>query len=180
MEPETKGKNLKEFAEAVNYLMENKLLTLEALESRLSAVSTEFDTLSDTMKAKSARMKELQELIRQAENYKRLKPVYDELNGIKWKKQREKFETAHDADLRLFYTARRILKEKLDRKPITLAAWKQEYDRLQAEYAKLSPQYKPLREDLMKMRRVQYCVDRVLQRRQPEQEAPKKKQDIEL
>lgn len=159
-----KGKNLKEFAEAVNYLMENKLLTLEALESRLSAVSTEFDTLSDTMKAKSARMKELQELIRQAENYKRLKPVYDELNGIKWKKQREKFETAHDADLRLFYTARRILKEKLDRKPITLAAWKQEYDRLQAEYAKLSPQYKPLREDLMKMRRVQYCVDRVLQR----------------
>lgn len=155
-------------------------LTLEALESRLSAVSTEFDTLSDTMKAKSARMKELQELIRQAENYKRLKPVYDELNGIKWKKQREKFETAHDADLRLFYTARRILKEKLDRKPITLAAWKQEYDRLQAEYAKLSPQYKPLREDLMKMRRVQYCVDRVLQRRQPEQEAPKKKQDIEL
>ena len=108
------------------------------------------------------------------------KPVYDELNGIKWKKQRENFETAHDADLRLFYTARRILKEKLDRKPITLAAWKQEYDRLQAEYAKLSPQYKPLREDLMKMRRVQYCVDRVLQRRQPEQEAPKKKQDIEL
>ena len=44
----------------------------------------------------------------------------------------------------------------------------------------MSPQYKPLREDLMKMRRVQYCVDRVLQRRQPEQEAPKKKQDIEL
>ncbi len=92
--------------------MENKLLTLEALESRLSAVSTEFDTLSDTMKAKSARMKELQELIRQAENYKRLKPVYDELNGIKWKKQREKFETAHDAVLRLFYTARRILKRE--------------------------------------------------------------------
>ena len=167
-----KGKNLKEFAEAVNYLMENKLLTLEALESRLSAVSTEFDTLSDTMKAKSARMKELQELIRQAENYKRLKPVYDELNGIKWKKQREKFETAHDADLRLFYTARRILKEKLDRKPITLAAWKQEYDRLQAEYAKLSPQYKPLREDLMKMRRVQYCVDRVLQIREEAKDLP--------
>ena len=98
----------------------------------------------------------------------------------KWKKQREKFETAHDADLRLFYTARRILKEKLGGKPITLTAWKQEYDRLQAEYAMLSPQYKPLREDLMKMRRVQYHLDRALQRRQPEQEAPKKKQDIEL
>lgn len=174
-----KGKNLKEFSEAVNYLMENRLPSLEALEARLSAVSAEFDILSDTLKAKSARMKELQELIRQAENYKRLKPVHDELNGIKWKKQREKFETAHDAELRLFYTARRILKEKLDGKPITLTAWKQEYNQLQAEYAELSPQYKPLREDLLKMRRVQYHLDRALQR-QPEQEAPKKKQDMEL
>lgn len=132
------------------------------------------------MKVKSARMKELQELIRQAENYKRLKPVHDELNGLKWKKQREKFETAHDADLRLFYTARRILKEKLGGKPITLTAWKQEYDRLQTEYAKLSPQYKPLREDLMKMRRVQYCVDRVLEQREAAQEPQRKKHGMEL
>ena len=61
------------------------------------------------------------------------KPVYDELNGIKWKKQREKFETAHDADLRLFYTARRILKENIGGKPVPLNAWKQEYDRLKRE-----------------------------------------------
>jgi len=175
-----KIRNLKEFSEAVNYLKENRLLTLEALETRLSTVSTEFDTLSDTMKAKSARMKELQELIRQGENYKRLKPVYDELNGIKWKKQREKFETAHDADLRLFYTARRILKDKLDGKPVALTAWKQKYDRLQAEYARLSPQYKPLLEDLLKMRRVQYHIDRVLKQRPLSQEPPRKKHNMEL
>ena len=174
-----KGKNLKEFSEAVNYLIENKLLSLEALEARLSAVSAEFDALSGAMKSKSARMKELRELIRQGENYKRLKPVYDELNGIKWKKQREKFETAHDADLRLFYTARRILKDKLDGKPVTLPAWKQEYNRLQAEYAELSPQYKPLREDLLKMRRVQHCIDRALEQRQT-QEPSRKKHDMEI
>ena len=135
--------------------------------------------MSGAMKSKSARMKELQELIRQGENYKRLKPVYDQLNGIKWKKQREKFETAHDADLRLFYTARRILKERLDGKPVTLPAWKREYNRLQAEYAELSPQYKPLREDLLKMRRVQHCVDRALEQRQT-QEPPRKKHDMEI
>ena len=72
------------------------------------------------MKKKSARIKELQELIREGENYQRLKPVHTELNNIKFKKQREKFETSHDAELRLFYAARRILKEKLDGKPIAL------------------------------------------------------------
>ena len=110
--------NLKQFAEAVNYLTENKLLTLEDLQERLSSVSEEFEALSGSMKKKSAMKKELQELIREGENYQRLKPVHTELNNIKFKKQREKFETSHDAELRLFYAARRILKEKLDGKPL--------------------------------------------------------------
>ena len=132
------------------------------------------------MKAKSARMKELQELIRLGENYKQTKPVYDELNSIKWKKQREKFGTAHDADLRMFYTARRIIKEKLGDKPIDLDAWKLEHDRLRKEYAALSPQHRPLREELLKMQRVQYCVDRVLKQQEPRQEPPSRKvQDME-
>ena len=46
------------------YLTENKLLTLEDLQDRLSSVSEEFEALSGSMKKKSARIKELQELIR--------------------------------------------------------------------------------------------------------------------
>ena len=57
--------NLKQFAEAVNYLTENKLLTLEDLQERLPSVNEEFEALSDSMKKKSARIKELQELIRE-------------------------------------------------------------------------------------------------------------------
>ena len=37
--------NLKQFAEAVNYLTENKLLTLEDLQERLSSVNEEFEAL---------------------------------------------------------------------------------------------------------------------------------------
>lgn len=132
------------------------------------------------MKKKSARMKELQELIRQGENYKQLKPVYDELNGIKWKKQREKFEEAYGADLRLFYTARRILKEKLDGKPIALKAWKQEYAQLKTEYAELSPQHKPLREEVIRLRQVQNAVDTALRRREQPQEVQRKKHEMDL
>lgn len=158
--------NLKQFAEAVNYLTENKLLTLEDLQERLSSVSEEFEALSGSMKKESARIKELQELIREGENYQRLKPVHTELNNIKFKKQREKFETSHDAELRLFYAARRILKEKLDGKPIALKAWKQEYAQLKTEYAELSPQHKPLREEVIRLRQVQNAVDTALRRRE--------------
>ena len=172
--------NLKQFAEAVNYLTENKLLTLEDLQERLSSVSEEFEALSGSMKKKSARIKELQELIRDGENYQRLKPVHTELNNIKFKKQREKFETSHDAELRLFYAARRILNEKLDGKPIALKAWKQEYAQLKTEYAELSPQHKPLREEVIRLRQVQNAVDTALRRREQPQEVQRKKHEMEL
>ena len=171
--------NLKQFAEAVNYLTENKLLTLEDLQERLSSVSEEFEALSGSMKKKSARIKELQELIREGENYQRLKPVHTELNNIKFKKQREKFETSHDAELRLFYAARRILKEKLDGKPIALKAWKQEYAQLKTEYAELSPQHKPLREEVIRLRQVQNAVDTALRRREQPQAVQRKKHEME-
>ena len=172
--------NLKQFAEAVNYLTENKLFTLEDLQERLSSVSGEFETLGGSMKEKSARMKELQELIRHGENYQRLKPVYTELNNIKWKKQREKFEEAHSADLRLFYTARRILKEKLDGDPIALKAWKQEYVQIKTEYAELAPQHKPLREEVIRLRQVQNAVDTALRHREQPKDIQRKKHDMEL
>lgn len=172
--------NLKQFAEAVNYLTENKLLTLEDLQERLSSVSEEFEALSGSMKKKSARIKELQKLIREGENYQRLKPVHTELNNIKFKKQREKFETSHDAELRLFYAARRILKEKLDGKPIALKARKQEYAQLKTEYAELSPQHKPLREEVIRLRQVQNAVDTALRRREQPQEVQRKKHEMEL
>ena len=172
--------NLKQFAEAVNYLTENKLFTLEDLQERLSSVSGEFETLGGSMKEKSARMKELQELIKHGENYQRLKPVHTELNTIKFRKQREKFEEAHGADLRLFYAARRILKEKLDGEPIALKAWKQEYAQLKTEYAELSPQHKPLREEVIRLRQVQNAVDTALRRREQPKDIQRKKHDMEL
>ena len=167
-----KGKvgNLKKMTEVINYLRDNNLLTVEELETRLSALDTSFESLKGSMKAKSKRMEQLRELIRGAEIYHRLKPIYDELNGIKWKKQREKFKSTHDSELRQFYAVRRVLTEELKSEPINVKAWQREYDVLRAKYAGLKEQYKPLKEDLAKLRQVQYQVSRVINEREPEQQ----------
>ena len=151
--------NLKEFNAIYNYLMENKLYSVEELENRLASVSTEFDALSAAQKARSARMRELQELLRQAEHYERTKPIFQEMNKIPWKDKREKFREAHDGDLRLFFAARRVLREKLGDQPIEPEAWKKVYAQLQQEYADASIGYKPLREDLLQLRKIQHWVD---------------------
>ena len=167
-----KGKvgNLKKMTEVINYLRDNDLLTVEGLETRLSALDASFDMLKGSMKAKSKRMEQLRELIRSAEIYHRLKPIHVELNGIKWKKQREKFKIDHDSELRQFYAVRRVLREELGDKPINVKAWQREYNDLKTEYSGLREQYNPLKEDLTKLRSVQYQISRVINEREPEQQ----------
>ena len=167
-----KGKvgNLKKMTEVINYLRDNDLLTVEKLEEHLSSLEASFDTLKVGMKTKSKRMEQLRELIRSAEIYHRLKPIHDELNSFKWKKQREKYKSDHDSELRQFYTVRRVLTEELKGEPINIKEWQREYDDLRAEYAGLRAQYNPLKRELAKLRMVRYQVDRVIGDREPNQQ----------
>lgn len=59
--------NLKEFNEIINYLMQNKLTTPEELQDRVSVLGDRIDTLKNSMRGKSDRMKELDELLRMAQ-----------------------------------------------------------------------------------------------------------------
>ena len=177
-----KGKvgNLKRMTEVINYLRDNHLLTVDELQSRLSALDASFETLKGSMRAKSKRMEQLRELIRSAEIYHRLKPIHDELNSFKWMKQREKHKITHDSELRQFYAVRRVLTEELKGEPINVKEWQREYDDLQAEYAGLRAQYNPLKEELVKLRSVQYQVSRVINERSQNQQVQKKREAEQL
>ena len=177
-----KGKvgNLKRMTEVINYLRDNHLLTVDELQSRLSALDASFDTLKGSMRAKSKRMEQLRKLIRSADIYHRLKPIHDELNSFKWKKPREKYKSSHDSELRQFYAVRRVLTEELKGEPINVKEWQREYDDLQAEYAGLRAQYNPLKEELVKLRSVQYQVSRVINERSQNQQVQKKREAEQL
>ena len=63
------------------------------------------------MDANKKRSKELRSWLSYAEQFKRFKPLYDELNAIKWKSEREQFKAEHESELRQFYLARRKLSD---------------------------------------------------------------------
>ena len=164
-----KAGNLKQFAEAVNYLTANKLYTIEALEGRVTSQKKRVDDLKSAMDENAKRRKELRELLQQAENYAQLKPVYDEMNAIKWKGKREKFREAHDGNLKLFYMAQRKLKGHFtpDGK-LPISAWRREDAKLAEGNSAVYDEYKLLRNDLTKLLQVRYCVNKALgQRAQP-------------
>ena len=162
-----KGKirNLKQFSETINFLEQQNIHTLDELKSRVESIEAKFHALTDSLQAKSKRMDELKKLIHTAETYKELKPIFDKMNQIHWKGHREKFAQEHDSDLRRFYAVHRILQESVGEKKIPLATWQNEFNQLKTEYKKLSDDYVPIRDEMLKLSQVQHNVDVILKAR---------------
>ena len=172
-----KVSNLKYFSQAINYLTENQLFALEDLETHLAARSSQIEAAKASMKAMSARKKELEDLLHYADLYREAKPVYDELQGIKWKGKREKFKAEHERGLKMFRMARRKLEKNLSSAgKIPTQAWQQELASLQQRYQAEYERYKPMRDDMAILLRVKNCVDTVLRQQEP---AQGKQQEVE-
>ena len=159
---------LKDVTSAVAYLETSRIVTVAELQNHLEDLSGQTDRLLASMKEKSAGIRTLKDALAQYKAYSSLLPVIRELEKPKYrfKKAKEAYKAEHETDFKLFYRARRILKEAglsepFDDKQIRklqteLADLEKEY---QKDYAKL----KPLREEKNQLLHIRYCVDRVIQ-----------------
>ena len=163
---------LKTIAAAVNYLSEHGISNLDELDASLSSVSDRAYSIREGMKTAEQRMKELQKLIENGENYLQYKPIHAELKKLKngWTNKRDKYEEAHRAELTLWNAASRYLHANLtDTKTLPISKWKHEYADLKeqrdTDYTKL----KATRAEVAELQKIRKCVDIALKAEQPEQ-----------
>ena len=154
-----KNQNTKRFFAAYNFLQENDLHTVEQLEERVRNLSKETNDLLARVNANSARVKKLQEMIIFGTNMERIQPLIDKMNAIHWKGSREKFRAAHQGEIDLYYTSKRILKQNHGVTKVDIPAWQKEQDALREKEKAMSDEYKSLRERLQEMRNIQYRVE---------------------
>lgn len=157
-----RANNFKEQVETFNYLQAQGINTLDDLKKAVSQMGLHLTDISDAMKADEGHMKKLTDLIRYAENYKRLRPIYDEMNGIRFKKRREAYKQEHDGDLRLFYLARRKLGDHASGKTIPLADWRKEIKTLQTEHDKKYAELKAIRVEYRRLSKIKQNLESAL------------------
>ena len=163
---------LKTIAAAVNYLSEHSISTLDELDASLSSVSDKAYSIREGMKTAEQRMKELQKLIENGENYLQYKPIHAELKKLKngWTNKRDKYEEAHLAELTLWNAASRYLHANLtDTKTLPISEWKQEYADLKAQRDTDYTKLKAARAEVAELQKIRKCVDIALKAEQPEQ-----------
>ena len=169
---------LKAISKAVNLLSEKGIYTLEELDAALSIVHDKASEIRSAMKPREARIKQLQKLIEQAQNFQKTQPIHDEYKQIRWKGKQEEFAEAHRADLAVWDAANRYLRANLPDMKLTPKAWQTELAALtaenEAEYARLKAQ----REEVTELQKVRRYVDVALKADAP-QKAKNKHHDID-
>ena len=103
-----KVNNLKQAAKTLNYLTENNLLQYSDLEDKVAELRSAFSANSESLKAVEDRLREIQPLIKNLDNYRKLKPVWEEYSRIK---NKPAFREKHQAELMIFEAARKALRE---------------------------------------------------------------------
>ena len=173
---------LKAISKAVNLFSAKGIADLAGLDAALSSAADKTGDINDGLKEKQARMKKLQKLIEQAQNFQKTKPVHDEYKQIRWKGRQEKFAEANRAELTLWNAASRYLHANLPKgtKTLPIAEWEQEYADLKTQRDSDYTKLKNTRAEVAELQKIRRCVDIALRADQPEQtQSRTKRHDID-
>jgi hypothetical protein len=154
-------------AKLINFIKAHDLDDYNKLYHQVNDMKDRLYSVRTSLKTKESRMKELKEVIEQAENYKKYKPIYEAYNSIqpgfadKLLKRDPKadFYNTNYADIALFRAAEKHLKKQLKQGALPTKVWKAELAELTTERDKLYDEYYKLKDDVKQLDNVKREVD---------------------
>lgn len=164
--------DLKSVSQALIYLKEHELFTLEDLDTALQGMTEKSQTINAEMKKASARMKVITGIQNAVADCQTHKAVHDKYIKIGWKVRQAAYAESHKEELDSFNKAFRYLKKQGVDLNVNLDALQAEYDKLQATHTELAGQLATVKEELQPMKDIRYWVGKVLT---PEQSEVEKK-----
>ena len=166
--------------DAIRYLREKELSTVESLDAYLDTVSEQAVFIRAEMKPKEKRMKEIDTLLSHIASFEAHKPVHTEYAAIRFKKPKEQFATAHRDELDAYNAAVRYFKVHLEGTKYSTKKLNEERTQLAGEVAECRERLSAVQEDVKILRDVRHWLNQVLPSEQYRQTAePGKKPSIQ-
>ena len=152
--------NLKQVAEALQYLQENNLLGYDDLAAKAISTTNRFYTAGDKLKAIENAMKHNANLKSAIVDYARTKPVFDEYKTQKYSK---KYLADHEADIAVFRAAKTTIKELLDGEKLTkMDTLKSEWQSLKSTRKSDYSEYRIAQKEMREVIAVKANIDYLL------------------
>ena len=167
------SQDLKAVSEALSYLRQKELSTVEDLEAFLESSGKSAADYRNQMKPKETRSKVIDGILASRTDCKECKPVYEKYQKIFFKKTKEKFKQEHPEVAR-YEKAAAYLAKHPDDKDSTQKELQQEQETLLEEIAALKTPLTEVQADLKKLRDIRYWVRKATPGTEESKEPPKK------
>ena len=153
------GGDLRRFSKARIYLKDNNLKTIADLQEKINTLQSQNKKISQDIKAKTARIENLNKCFIYADIIKDNKQVFEEWNSKSLFK--DSFYNAHKDEIDKYKRARAILEKITGLSAIKIKDWKKEIQSLESEISKLNRQSQKIKEEYESINHIKYAVKTV-------------------
>ncbi|HES6041673.1 TPA: MobA/MobL family protein, partial [Streptococcus pyogenes] len=155
--------DLEKYIESYQLLKEKNITSLSELKENIVILRDKNYKTTRALKDTENNIDEKIQLIDQSEKYLKYKDTYKACTKLKKSKQ-EDFYNEHTAELILFESAKKYLKEHLgESKTLAISKWKSEVTTLKKEKNSLYSQILDMRKDVEQAESVRSCIEKLLQ-----------------
>ncbi|WP_018659276.1 MobQ family relaxase [Allofustis seminis] len=153
--------DLEKYIESYQFLKEKNITSIYELKESISALRDKNYKTTRAIKDTEKKTNDRVQLIDQAEKYLKHKDIYKNYTKIKKSKQ-EDFYNEYTAEIILFESARKYLKEHLgESKTLAISKWKSEVTTLKKEKNSLYNQILEIREEVGQAEKVKTCIEQL-------------------
>ena len=153
--------DLEKYIESYQLLKEKNITSLSELKGNILALRDKNYKTTRILKDVEKKVDDNTKLIEQAEKYLKHKDIYKAYTKLKKSKQ-EYFYNEHVAELILFESAKKYLKEHLgENKTLAISKWKSELITLKKEKKSLYNQILEIREEVEQAEKVKTCIEQL-------------------
>ena len=175
---ENHNADLEKYIESYQYLKEKSITSLSELKESISKLRDKNYKTTRTIKNTEKSIDDKIKLIDQAEKYLKYKDTYKAYTKLKKSKQ-EDFYNEHTAEIVLFESAKKYLKEHLgESKSLNISKWKSEVTAFKKEKDNLYSQIIDIRNEVEQAESVRSCIEKLQQENRELTQV--KKQELDL
>ena len=153
--------DLEKYIESYQLLKEKNITSLSELKENIVILRDKNYKTTRALKDTEKKIDEKTQLIDQSEKYLKYKDTYKVYAQLKKRKQ-EDFYNEHTAEIILFESAKKYLKDHLgESKTLAISKWKSELATLKKEKKSLYNQILEIREEVEQAEKVKVCIEQL-------------------
>lgn len=148
--------------EALDFLRQKEISTVESLDAYLDKVSGKILSTKADIKKSERRIKAIDTTLSHPANHGAYKEVYKKYASIGWESRKEKFAAEHREELDAYLAANRFFKAHQEELPYDKKKLNEEQKQLSSELSEKNKGLQAVQEDMKLLWDVRYWINHVL------------------